>query len=145
MHERERMSMVANMTMKSAKRRPFHQGGFTLVELMIVVSIISILAATAYPAYTSQVQKSRRVAAKVALMGAAQTLERCITENNSYNAVPCVGAVPNSSTVSQGDYTNAFTNRTATAYTIIATATGLQFVVSHFAVFIFTITSAKTA
>jgi len=116
-----------------------------LVELMIVVSIISILAAIAYPAYTSQVQKSRRVDAKVALMGAAQTLERCFTENNSYNAVTCVGAVPNSWTVSQGDYTIAFTNRTATAYTITATATGLQAGDSHCAVFTLTNTGAKTA
>src|SRR3569623_2667430 len=111
---------------KPMRRRSFYQCGFTLMEVMIVLSIISILAAIAYPAYTSLVHKSRRVDAKAALMTAAQTLERCFTENNSYAAAACVTAVPNSLTVSQGDYAVAFTSRTATAYTLTATATRVQ-------------------
>lgn len=143
--EADMMSMVVERSGRQMKRGSLQQKGFTLMELMIVVSIIAILAAIAYPAYTSQVQKSRRVDAKAALMTAAQTLERCFTENNSYAAAACVTAVPASWTVSQGDYTIAFTNRTATAYTLTATATGLQAGDSRCAVFTLTNVGAKTA
>ena len=34
--------------------------GFTLIELMIVVAIVGIVAAIAYPSYQEQVAKSRR-------------------------------------------------------------------------------------
>jgi len=49
--------MVASMIAKS----PSNQSGFSLVEIMIVVAIIGILAAIAYPSYQRYVIKTKRV------------------------------------------------------------------------------------
>ena len=59
--------------------------GFTMIEMMIVVAIISIIAAIAYPSYQDSVRKSRRADAKSVLLHAAQWMERFYTENNRYD------------------------------------------------------------
>lgn len=58
--------------------------GFTLIELMIVVSIIAMLAMIAIPAYNDSVTKARRADGMSALMDAMARQERFFTENNSY-------------------------------------------------------------
>ena len=59
--------------------------GFTLIEVMIVVVIIGILASIAYPAYTRYVERTQVSDGKVALMAAAQHLERCYTNTLDYS------------------------------------------------------------
>lgn len=58
--------------------------GFTLVELLIVVTIIGILAAIAYPSYNEYVRKGKRAEAKTRLLQIAQLEERFFSENNTY-------------------------------------------------------------
>lgn len=58
--------------------------GFTLVELMIVIVIVGILAAIAYPSYQEQVRKSRRADAQNALMAAANAMEKYYWSNTTY-------------------------------------------------------------
>ena len=53
----------------------------TLIELMIVVSVIAVLGAIAIPSYQAYVSKARRADARGALTNAAQMLERFATEN----------------------------------------------------------------
>ena len=62
--------------------------GMTLVELMIVVAIIGILAAIAYPSYRQYVIRANRTSAKTTLLQMAQAYERCYARTNTY--VGCV-------------------------------------------------------
>ena len=69
-----------------SQKRP--HSGFTLIELMIVVAIVGILAAIAYPSYQEQVRKSQRAEAQAVLLEAAQFMERFFTINGRYHQTP---------------------------------------------------------
>jgi type IV pilus assembly protein PilE len=58
--------------------------GFTLLELMVVVAIIAILSSIALPSYSDQVRRSERVAARAALLEAANWMERRFSVQHSY-------------------------------------------------------------
>ena len=54
-------------------RLKFSQRGFTLIELMIVVAVVGILSAIAYPSYQEYVAKGRRADGKAAAVIARRT------------------------------------------------------------------------
>lgn len=58
--------------------------GFTLIEVMMVVAIIGIIAAIAFPSYQEHVRKTKRADAQAALMELAQFMERYYTANGRY-------------------------------------------------------------
>jgi type IV pilus assembly protein PilE len=60
--------------------------GFTLIELMMAVVILSILVAIAIPSYSSYIQKSRRTEARAALLNLATLEERFFSTQNAYSS-----------------------------------------------------------
>jgi len=70
--------------------------GFTLIELMIVVAIVGILAAVAFPAYQEHVRKAHRAEAQGVLLEAAQFMERWFTTNNRYDTAALPAALSTS-------------------------------------------------
>ena len=65
-------------------QRPTQQQGFTLIELMIVVAIVGILSAIAYPSYVEYIAKGHRADARAGLLQAQQWLERASTATGLY-------------------------------------------------------------
>lgn len=58
--------------------------GFTLLELLIVVAIIGILAAIAYPAYTDSIKKGNRASAQSYLMDIAQREQQYLLDQRAF-------------------------------------------------------------
>ncbi len=65
-------------------RAPGGGQGFTLMELLVTVAIISIVVAIAYPNYIRQTERARRTDATTALLNVAAAEEKFFLQNNAY-------------------------------------------------------------
>lgn len=139
------------MGQRAQRKRPLtvncHTGGFTLIELMIVVVVVAILAAVALPSYFESVRKSRRADAIAVMNQVAQEEERWRANNSTFS--PDIGtgglrvataatAVTTTGTVSWSEFnvpsgyyrvrvnTDSNLNANRTGYSVVATAIGAQ-------------------
>jgi prepilin-type N-terminal cleavage/methylation domain-containing protein len=116
--------------------RPAAQRGFTLIEVLIVMTVLAILAAVAIPQYSRYIQRGNLVEATNALAEYRVRMEQFYQDNRSYNNAGgnCGAAVP------AGLQNFAVTCATANGgQTYTATATGA----GNTAGFVYTINQAN--
>ncbi|MGC3982266.1 MAG: type IV pilin protein [Steroidobacteraceae bacterium] len=109
------------------------QRGVTLVELLIVIAIVGILAAIAYPSYQSQLRRSHRSEAKAALVQIQVAQEKYFLQQNSYGTLNQLTPTSFGLKASGGDFVTAngyykidLSVQTATTFTARATPQGGQ-------------------
>jgi type IV pilus assembly protein PilE len=100
------------------------QRGFTLIELMIVVAVIGILSAIAYPSYQESVAKSRRADAQRAMMAAEQYMRRYYSAKDSFANATLPTELAKSPRDGTAAYNLSLGNLTDTTFTITATRAG---------------------
>lgn len=99
-------------------------GGFTLIELMIVVLIMAILAGIGFPSYTQYILRGKRSEARAFLMDSAAKLERYYSDNNKYATADDTLPPGINDTSETGKYTLTIaTTGTYQAYVLTATPT----------------------
>ena len=101
------------------------QSGFSLIELLIVIALLGILTAIAVPQYNAYRIRSNRAEGKVALVQAAQALERLYTRESSY-ANGKVGTTFPAKSEHQLYELSFSDGPNATGYTLRATGLGPQ-------------------
>ncbi len=105
-----------------------HQKGFTLIEIMIVVAIVTILATIALPAYNNYINRGKIKTAQADLIALGLNIENRYQRTLSYPTTTTAttaaiqltytGWVPASSS---NDFAFSTADATATTYSVVAT------------------------
>lgn len=125
--------MTPEHRMSAVAHRQGRLGGFSLIELIIVMLVAALLVAIAIPLYLNQVRESHRTDARSALLDLAGREERYFATQNTYtNDSTQLGYTTGGDTwpqtVGSGFYQIAQPTIGASppSYSITATAVGMQ-------------------
>ena len=106
------------------KQRP--SVGITLLELLIVMTIIGILSTIAYPMYAQYLIRARRTEGQTALIDLSARLERYYAAHNTYASASIASGDPKHDVLSNTQspkawYRLSITAKTPRSYTLQAT------------------------
>ncbi len=114
--------MIVNIIQGWPVKRSASQQGFTLVEVMIVVAILGVLAAIAYPNYQRYVIKSKRTDMMSELHNVAAEIQSRKLIQGSYSNALTTGLGGDFPKQGNALYTISFTpNPLTSEWSIIAT------------------------
>ena len=107
---------------------PDCQSGFTLVELLIVMSVVAILAAVATPLYSDQMRRSNRASAQAVLLDAAvHQRQLLMNQPRVATSISELGlSVPSSLSGKYAVTIEAASAAVSPAFRIVATPSGAQ-------------------
>jgi type IV pilus assembly protein PilE len=100
-------------------------GGFTLIELMIVVVIVAVLSAIAYPAYQDYARETKRADAHAALLRIATLQEKNFSNTNQYaDSTTTLGYAAHPAISNDGFWAITVTTAAPTTFTLSAAPAG---------------------
>jgi len=115
--------------MKKVVTNISRSGGFTLIELMVVIAIVAILISVVLPAYQNQVIRGHRSAAKSQMLEIANRQTQFLLSNRAYASKTALEATGYSLPAEvAANYTYAITlgAGAAPSYSMTFTAIGRQ-------------------
>lgn len=95
---------MSNRPVFALSQRPARSPGFTLIELMVTVAIVSILAAVAIPSYSQYVVRSKITESTGVLAELRLKMEQYYQDNRKYvsSGTTCGPAMPTDATMNFG-------------------------------------------
>lgn len=101
------------------------QVGFTLMELMVVVAIVGVISAMAFPSYQTYSQRVKRAEdCKSPLLEIAVEMEAFRAVNQTYPPAGLLSATTLTHDATKGNYTYRITASTGNTYTLQCDITG---------------------